>query len=161
MPQKTSKTRCPKCHGSGALSYNGQVNACGQCGGAGSVSRQEISPFDYVFEYTIGAAGTASISVQILSYDFLLKWLVAYTATPTDKLQVQDNNQLYWSNAPLQLQNFAGSAQLPFPVQPNVVLEKNTILTINLTGTNGDTGEIVFRGINLSDQPAAATSSSS
>ena len=150
------KVTCKSCHGSGSLqTANGQIMGCAACQGTGQQNRAEVSPFDYVFEYTVPASGSVAISVQILSYDFLLKWLIAYTATPTDKIQVQDNNGVVWSNAPLQIQNFAGSAQLPFPLQPNLTLLKNTILTMTITGTAADTGEIVLRGINLA--AAAAT----
>ena len=152
-----SKCHCPNCQGSGHLQTDsGQVFPCATCEGSGKTSRPEVSPFDYVYDYVIPASGQIAIAVQILSFDFLLKWLLGYSATPTDKVQVTDNNGRQWSNAPIQLQNFAGSAQLPFPVQPNWLQAKNTTLTITVTGTPGHTGEIVLRGINLGDAPAAA-----
>lgn len=147
------KLPCRQCQSSGAMqASNGQVYPCSKCGGTGQVNRREVSPYDYVFEYTIPAGGSTPVTITILSYDFLAKWLVAYSATPTDKIQVTDNNGRQWSNAPQQLQNFAGSAQLPFPLQPNLTLTKNTNLTITVSGTPGHTGEIVIRGINLADE---------
>jgi hypothetical protein len=134
----------------------GQVYPCGPCGGSGATNRPVVGPQDYVFEYTIPSSGTVTIpALTILSYDFLLKWLVAYTDTPTDKLVLTDNTGYTWMNAPVQIQNWAGTGSLPFPQQPNLLLKKNTTITITVTGTDGDTGEIVLKGTNLADAPPA------
>jgi hypothetical protein len=148
--------KCANCKGAGAMQSQGQVYPCGPCGGSGATNRPEVGPQDYVFEYTIPSSGTVTIpALSILSYDFLLKWLVAYTATPTDQIVVTDNNGYHWMNAPVQIQNWAGTGSLPFPLQPNLLLKKNTTITITVTGTDGDTGEIVLKGINLWDAPPA------
>jgi hypothetical protein len=150
---KRHKLPCKQCNTSGAVqSPSGQIYTCSNCGGTGQIDRREISPWDLVFEYTIPAGGSVPVSVTILDFDVLAKWLVAYTATPTDKVLVTDNNGRQWGNAPQQLQNFAGSGQLPFPLQPNLLLARNTNLTITVTGTSGHTGEIVIRGIKLADE---------
>ena len=158
---KKHEMPCRMCQGSGLVTTgNGQVHSCGPCMGSGAVSRPERGPQDYVFEYTIPASGTITLPpLTILSWDFLLKWLVAYSATPTDQIVIKDNSGYTWMNGPVQLQNWAGSGQLPFPVQPNLLLVKNTTLTITMSGTTGHTGEIVLKGISLLDivQAAPAT----
>jgi len=155
---------CRSCAGGGALKdqQTGQIYPCGACQGSGSVNRPEVGPQDYVFEYLI-PAGQSQMQIPaltILSYDFLLKWMVAYTATPTDQFQIKDNTGYVWSNAPLQIQNGWGTGPLPFPVQPNLLLAKNTTITITITAAAGHSGELVFKGVSLADVPAAAPASS-
>jgi hypothetical protein len=152
------KQKCGMCQGGGALqsSEGGHVYPCGACGGSGEVERPQVGPQDYVFNYAIPTpAQEVSIPVQILSYDFLLKWLVA-DGSGVDTVMVKDNRGYQWMNEPINLDNWAGSAQWPFPMQPNVFLAKNSALTITVNGVAGDAGQIVLRGINLEDPPAAA-----
>ena len=73
-------------------------------------------------------------ALTILSYDFLLKWLVAASATLSDQVMLTDNTGYQWMNTPVQLANWAGSGQLPFPLQPNLLLKKNTTIAITVYG---------------------------
>jgi hypothetical protein len=143
------------------VARGGQIYPCSACQGSGAVKRAEVGPQDYVFELVVPAGATSTQeTITILSYDFLLKWLVAFTATPTDTLQVKDNTGYVWSNVPLQVQNFAGTGPLPFPQQPNLLLVKNSTITITYNGAAGHSCELVFRGIALWDTPAPAPTAS-
>ena len=153
---------CRNCSGQGSMvARGGQIYPCSACQGSGAVKRAEVGPQDYVFELVVPAGATSTQeTITILSYDFLLKWLVAFTATPTDTLQVKDNTGYVWSNVPLQVQNFAGTGPLPFPQQPNLLLVKNSTITITYNGAAGHSCELVFRGIALWDTPAPAPTAS-
>lgn len=150
---RKDQTTCPNCRHTGAVqTHSGHVVTCPKCGGTGAVNRRTVSPFDYVVPFTIPAAGTITVSVTILDYDFKAKWIVGDATSPdTDTVQVRDNTQLYWSNSPVAIANFAGTGQLPFPFQPNPTFTKNIVLIFTFAGAEGDTGEIVLRGSNLAD----------
>ncbi len=151
---RKDQQQCKMCNGWGHVqAQNGQMMPCANCQGSGASNRPEVGPQDYVFDYTIPAGQTQVVipALTILSYDFLVKWLVANTTTPTDKITLQDNTGYQWMNAPVQLANWAGTGSLPFPLQPNLLLKKNTTITITVFGTAADTGEIVLKGINLAN----------
>ena len=157
---KKHEMKCTNCNSTGSMqTQQGQVFPCGQCQGTGAVNRPEVGPQDYVFEYTIpaGATQVQVPALTILSYDFLLRWLVAASATLSDQVMLTDNTGYQWMNTPVQLANWAGSGQLPFPLQPNLLLKKNTTIAITVYGAPGHSGEIALKGINLADVPAALT----
>jgi hypothetical protein len=152
------EVQCRNCKGGGSMkdTQSGQIYPCGACGGSGAVNRPEVGPQDYVFEMVIPTGQTqAVVTKTILSYDFLAKWLVFVASDAADQVLVKDNTGYQWQDQPIQLQNWAGTGSLPFPLQPNVLIVKNATISITMTGTAGDTAEICLRGINLADVASA------
>jgi hypothetical protein len=147
---------CPSCGGRGVVqSGRGNPQLCPNCGGSGTKSPPVIRvPFDYVFPSAVLTALQQNLQDPLTfdyDADFEHIWTVAsstgiFSVTITDK---SANRQL--SNAPVNGENFAGSAALPFPlVEPYIWARAATVLaTFNDRSGGGNTVQLVFRGYKL------------
>jgi len=138
----------------------GGKQLCPGCGGTGVKAPPVIRvPFDYVFANAVLTANQLGLQDPLTfdyDADFEHIWTVAnstgiYSVTITDK---SANRQL--SNAPVNGENFAGTAALPFPlVEPYIWARSATALaTFNDRSGAGNTVQLVFRGYKL--YPATA-----
>lgn len=147
---------CPSCNGSGlVMNGRGQKQLCPNCGGSGTKQAPVIRvPFDYVFPNAVLTANQQGLQDPLVfdfDADFEHLWTVAnstglYSVTITDR---SANRQL--SNAPINGENFAGTAALPFPlVEPYVWARSAAALaSFNDRSGAGNTIQLVFRGYKL------------
>ena len=152
---------CPSCAGQGVVQGGrGQKQICPNCGGSGTKAPPVIRvPFDYAFPNAVLLANQQNLNDPLVfdyDADFEQIWIVAnstglFSVTITDK---SANRQL--SNAPINGENFAGTAALPFPlVEPYIWARSSTALAqFNDRSGSGNTVQLVFRGYKL--YPAAA-----
>ena len=115
-----AKVTCPACSGAGAVGnlVSGGKVQCPVCGGNGTVSTSGLGDltFDYIFnppQLTANQLGVPSIVNIADDYDFLVTEVKVnstglFSVTITDQLR---NTNL--SSAPVNGENYAGTAQLP------------------------------------------------
>jgi hypothetical protein len=119
------QNNCPSCRGNGVLSMrNGASQICPNCAGSGQKQAVLRVPFDYVFptaSLTAMQQGLASTLVIQQDADFEHIFTVA-SSTGLYSVQLQDGStNRVFSNAPVNGENYAGSAALPWPlVEPYV-----------------------------------------
>ncbi len=158
---QTNTQACPSCRGLGVLRNSmGRNEVCPNCGGSGAKEPPVVRvPFDYAFAPAVLAASQQGLqnALQLDSEaDFEHLWTVA-SSTGLYSVQITDRSMgRVLSNAAINGENFAGTAQLPFPfVEPYRWTKSGTILaTFNDRSGAGNTVQLVFRGYKLF--PAAA-----
>ena len=161
MSNGSSAVQCPSCKGYGVVNNaRGQAQQCPNCGGAGVKPPAVIRvPFDYAFTTAVLTANQQGLQDPLVfdfDADFEWVWTVA-SSTGIFSVLITDrtaNRQL--ANNPINGENFAGTAQLPFPlVEPYLFARATTALaTLNDRSGAGNTVQLVFRGFKLF--PAAA-----
>lgn len=118
--------------------------------------------FWYVANYAFAGNGTITQSIQIDSdADFQLLMLLADYTSPLVTVNVTEGGSggLGWMSAPVNIDLFAGSAQLPFPggLIPQL-LPKKRVYNITLVNTSGtaNTVQLCFWGYKLFPAAQAA-----
>jgi hypothetical protein len=160
----TSSVACPSCTPGGrpgvVMNSKGQAQVCPNCGGTGAKSPAVIRvPFDYAFPSAVLTANQQGFQNPLVfdyDADFEQVWWTA-SSTGLYSVQITDrsaNRQL--SNAPVNGENFAGTAQVPFPlVEPYVWARSSAALGVfNDRSGAGNTVQLVMRGYKL--YPASA-----
>jgi len=152
---------CPSCGGRGVVQgARGSAQICPNCGGSGTKAPPVIRvPFDYAFPTVVLTALQQGLNDPLVfdyDADFEHIWTVAgstgtYSVTLIDR---SANRQL--SNAPINGENFAGTAALPFPlVEPYIWARAATCLAVfNDRSGSPNTIQLVLRGYKL--YPATA-----
>lgn len=161
MAQATQQV-CRSCAGRGMVANPArQMQTCPNCSGSGTQPQKVYRVFfDYVFPTVVIAAalgnGNSILQVQADS-DFEWIWLVA-TSTGTFTVQLTDGSTgRNLSNSPINSANFAGTAQLPFPLVEPYLLARSASLQAAFTDTSnvgGNTIQLVLRGYKLFPQSA-------
>lgn len=152
----TTATNCQSCGGRGVLNNaKGQAQVCPNCGGTGQKPPSVLRvPFDYAFPSAVLTANQQGLQDPLVfdfDADFEQVWWVA-NSTGLYSVQITDrsaNRQL--SNAPVNGENFAGTAQVPFPlVEPYVWARASAALGVfNDRSGAGNTVQLVMRGFKL------------
>jgi len=113
-------TTCPACTGAGKLqnTVTGKQVTCPLCNGSGTISSTGMGDlvFDYVFsppQLTADQAGVAALVNISNDYDFEVTEIKA-SSTGLFSVQLTDQfRNTVISTAPINGENFAGTAQLP------------------------------------------------
>lgn len=118
--------------------------------------------FDYLVNFPFAASATINTQLTIDSdADFQMIWLVGSRDNAAVTVQVTEGGAggLGWSNLPVNIDNFLGSAQLPFPIGliPQL-LPKKRVYQFALVNTSGGANnvQLVFRGYKLFPAQMAA-----
>jgi hypothetical protein len=150
--------QCPTCQGQGVIQApNGTVQRCPMCEGTG----RDFDPgleFTYELGPVVIANANAAVngqSVQIL--DFPFKWMFAIaTSTGAFSAFIRDGkNKRPFMNQAIHSSNFFGTAQSPMPLLTPFVFEKRGSILVDLadlSGVNGNSIRIAFRGVELTKQ---------
>lgn len=108
--------------------------------------------FQYIANFAFVASATIVQTIQIDSdADFELYWLEGSRDNAAVTIEVTEGGAggIAWSSAPVNIDNFLGTAQLPFPVGliPQL-LPKKRIYTIRAVNTSGGANnvQIAFTG---------------
>jgi len=121
-------------------------------------------PFDYVVNAIVPAnsAGFA-VSLQIQQdADFEIVFLVGTRTSPLADVQMSDGaTGRSFSNAPVNVDNFFGTAQLPFPlVEPYIIARSTSVnFTFRDTSAAQNTIQVVLKGYKLFPQQNPAQGS--
>lgn len=151
--------QCPTCATSkykGALpTQQGKWQICPTCNGTTVVVQQPIRvPYDYVLPNAVLTALQAGVTSQQQidqDSDFEAVWIVA-NSTGTYSVQITDpSTGRPLSNANVNGENFAGTAQLPFPLVEPYVWARSSIIKASFTdrSNGGNTIQLVIRGFKL------------
>ena len=167
MAQAALKT-CKACQGRGIVSNPArQAQTCPNCGGTG-VQKQEV--YRVFYDYTFPTVALTSLqqgvgAVLQISFDSDFEWIwVVSTQTGAYSVQLQDGSTgRVLSNAPINNANFAGTAQLPFPLVEPYLLARSTSLnaTFNDLSGAGNSVQLTLRGYKLFPTNAPAQGSAS
>jgi hypothetical protein len=157
----SSSQPCPSCNRPGGIAgvlknSQGQWQTCPNCGGTGQKSPAVIRvPFDYVFPSAVLTANQQGLQNPLqfdFDADFEHIWTVA-NSTGLWSISLFDTSvgRRQFSNNPVNGENYAGSAALPFPlVEPYLWARAATALaTFNDRSGSGNTVQLVFRGYKL------------
>jgi hypothetical protein len=161
MAQAT-KQPCRTCGGRGAVTNAArQTQTCPNCSGSGTQPQQVYRVvFDYVFPSLTLAALASGNSVLQMQADADFEWVfVVASRTGPYTVQIQDGSTgRYLSNSPINDVNFAGTAQLPFPLVEPYLLARSSSIQAAITDTSGagNTIQLVLRGYKLFPQNAMA-----
>lgn len=167
MAQAAQKT-CKSCAGRGLVTNAArQAQTCPNCSGSGVQAQKVYRVFyDYTFPtvaLTASQSGVGAVLQIQFDSDFEWIWLVS-TQTGAYSVQLQDGSTgRMLSNAPINNANFAGTAQLPFPLVEPYLLARSTSLnaTFNdLSGSNNSV-QLTLRGYKLFPQSAPEQGSAS
>lgn len=149
-----SQKVCPSCQGRGQqmVAGGGRVQ-CPNCGGTGANQQVFRVPFDYVWpSIVLTALQNLPATLQIdQDSDFEWIWVVA-DQTGAWKIQVRDGSTgRTLSNNAVNNDNYAGTAQLPFPLVEPYLIARSTVMTASVTDLSnaGNTVQLVFRGYKL------------
>jgi hypothetical protein len=118
-------------------------------------------PFDYVVNAIVPANSPGfAVSLQIQQdADFEIVFLAGTRTSPLADVQMQDGaTGRNFSNLPVNVDNFFGSAQLPFPLVEPYVLTKSTSVNFSFRDTSGfqNTIQLVLKGYKLFTAGAAS-----
>ena len=159
MAQAASQT-CRICAGRGAVTNAArQTQVCPKCDGSG-VTPQKVYRvfFDYVFPSVVLAANGPGVSVLQIQYDSDFEWIwLVSTQTGPYTVTLQDTSTgRSLSNSPVNSANFAGTAQLPFPLVEPYLLARSTSVQATFADVSGapNTVQLVLRGYKLFPQSA-------
>lgn len=146
---------CPSCSGKGVMpTRQGTNQVCPNCGGTGQKQVALRVPFDYVFNTASLAANQQNLAVPLTfdyDADFEHIWTVA-NSTGLYSVQVTDRStNRVLSNNPVNGENYAGTAALPWPlVEPYVWARASTVLaSFNDRSAATNAVQLVFRGYKL------------
>ena len=155
-----SAVACPSCNKPGGTAgvlkdSTGRWQQCPNCNGTGTKSAAVIRvPFDYAFPTAVLTADQQGLQVVLpfdYDADFEHIWTVA-SATGIFSVQLQDRStNRTLSNAPINGENYAGTAALPFPlVEPYVWARVGSALATFADRSDADNSvQLVFRGYKL------------
>lgn len=111
--------------------------------------------FSYVANLVHAGSDQQTFTLQIDSdADFQLLWLIGSRTSPLATINVTEGGAggLSWMSAPVNVDNFFGTAQLPFPVGliPQL-LPKKRVYVIQTTDKSGtaNTIQVIFEGYKL------------
>jgi hypothetical protein len=147
---------CPSCKGKGVLpNGRGGYQPCPNCGGNGYIQLQPIRvPYDLVLPNAVLAANQQGLSVsQQVDQDADFEWVFTVAnSTGLYSVAILDpstGRQL--STSAVNGENFAGSAQLPFPLVEPYVWARSSVVraTLNDRSGGGNTVQLVLRGYKL------------
>ena len=168
MSNGSSNGVCPACQGRGVLANPSarQMQVCPLCGGTGQKQQQPFMvPYWYVLPNAVLTALQTGINVtQTTDQDADFEWIwIMANSTGIYSVQLTDpstGRQL--SNAPVNGENFAGTAQLPFPLVEPYVWARATVIkaTFNDRSNAGNTVQIVLGGYKLYPRTAPQQGSS-
>jgi hypothetical protein len=150
---------CPSCMGRGLVtSPNARTQqVCPNCNGSGTKQQQVVRvPFDYAFSGGVVVIGAGqqglNATVQIdQDSDFEWIWIVT-SSTGRYSVQIQDGSTgRTLSNGPINDVNYAGTAQLPFPLIEPYLLARSGVLrgTFNDQSAAQNTVQLLLRGYKL------------
>lgn len=149
------QSTCPSCSGKGTLPMrNGANQVCPNCGGTGQKQQVLRVPYDYVFDTAVLTALQQGLAVPLrfeYDADFEHIWTVS-SQTGIYSVQIKDGStNRALSNNPVNGENFAGTAALPWPlVEPYVWARSSTVIaTFNDRSNAGNDVQLVFRGYKL------------
>ncbi|HLW53245.1 MAG TPA: hypothetical protein VKW06_10420 [Candidatus Angelobacter sp.] len=163
----TSGRTCPACGGKGVLP-NPQRNAmqiCPNCNGAGTLQLPPIRvPFDVVLPNAVLTALQAGVVAQQQldqDADFEWVWTVANSTGIFSVTMVDPSTGRQLSTAAVNGENFAGTAQLPFPLVEPYVWARSSLVkaTFNDRSNGNNTVQLVLRGFKLYPQSNPAQGS--
>jgi len=161
MAQNSTGTMpCPSCNKPGGVAgvlkdSRGQWQQCPNCGGTGTKSAGVIRvPFDYAFPTAVLTALQQGLPV-VLNFDYDADFEHIFTVASSTGLYdvlVQDRStNRTLANAPINGENYAGTAALPFPlVEPYVWARVGSALATFDDRSDADNSvQLVFRGYKL------------
>lgn len=122
-------------------------------------------PFDYVVNAVVPLNSTGfPVSLQIQQdADFEIVFIVGSRTSPLADVQMSDGaTGRSFSNAPVNVDNFFGTAQLPFPLVEPYIIARSTSVNFSFRDTSGaqNTIQVVLRGYKLFPQQNPAQGSS-
>lgn len=114
--------------------------------------------FSYVANFAHAASGTISQTIQIDSdADFQMLFLVGSRDSASVTVFITEGGAggLAWMSDPVNIDNFLGTAQLPFPLVIPQLLPKKRVYNIKTVNTSGGANnvQVLFEGYKL--YPAA------
>jgi hypothetical protein len=148
--------KCQMCNGGGKVQYaGGNVATCPVCNGSGA-QPGEATPYfyDYVFDAVVPLNGVFSVTKQLATDSgFECIFFVASRTSALLTIQVIDSSRgsQSLSDNPVNIDNWAGTAQNPFPLVYAYYFPPGTSITMKFTDTSGaqNTVEVVMRGHKL------------
>jgi hypothetical protein len=151
-----SAKTCKGCAGRGLVSANGGRNtqACPLCGGTGQNQQVFRVPFDYVWPAIALTANqvnlTATLQVDFDS-DFEWIWIVSDQTGSWSVTTYDNSTGRQLQNNPINNDNFAGTAQLPFPLVEPYLLARSSSMRGVFNDLSGNTNnvQLVFKGYKL------------
>lgn len=122
-------------------------------------------PFDYVVNAVVPANSNGfNVSLQIQQdADFEIVFLTGSHTSPLADVAMQDGaTGRNFSNAPVNVDNFFGTAQLPFPLVEPYIIARSSSVNFTFRDTSGaqNTIQLVLRGYKLFPQGNPAQGSS-
>lgn len=163
---KPKVKNCPACNGHGTV--NG-ATACPMCDGNGQVVSQPFrQPFAYVVNAIVAANGNLLATKQISSEsDF--EWVATVATYTSANLTVQftDGSSTQFTDNPINIALFAGTAQLPFLValgSEPYVFGGGSVISMTFQDSSGaqNTVQLVMWGFKLiKDTPQNSSSAKS
>ncbi len=156
-PQLYGGVTCPSCKGKGVLPapQRNQNQVCPNCNGTGAIQLPPIRvPFDLVLPNAVLTALQAGvISNQQIDQDsdFEWVWTVANSTGTFSVLLTDTSTGRLLSNANVNGENFAGTAQLPFPLVEPYIWARSSLVKASFTDRSnaGNTVQLVLRGYKL------------
>jgi hypothetical protein len=113
-------------------------------------------PFEYVVNAVVPLNGNVPVSLQIQQdADFEWVFRIASRTDPRLTVDVSDGaTGRKYTLAPVNIDNFAGSAQLPFPLVEPFIIARATSITFTFTDSSGaqNTVQLVLSGYKLFPQ---------
>ena len=121
-------------------------------------------PFDYVVNAIVPGNSTGfAVSLQIQQdADFELVFLAGTRTSPLADVAMSDGaTGRSFSNAPVNVDNFFGTAQLPFPLVEPYIVARATSVNFSFRDTSGVTNtiQLVLKGYKLFPQQNPAQGS--
>lgn len=158
-----SAQNCPACGGRGAVA-NAQTGAptkCPVCQGIGQISG---SLTDQLFWYLFSPPQLAANQQGVLNAlsidndaDFRVRWIVS-SSTGLYSVEIKDNyaGGAPWMPSPINGENFAGTAQLPFVLPKPYPLYRGSTLTGKFNDRSGapNTIQLALIGYKIDKLPA-------
>lgn len=154
---------CPTCKGKGALpTGRGGFQTCPNCQGNGVIQQQPIRvPYDLVLPNAVLTALQAGLPVQQqIDQDADFEWVftVANSSGIYSVSLLDPSTGRNLSTTNVNGENFAGTAQLPFPLVEPYVWARSSVVRASFTDRSnaGNTIQLVLRGYKLypRDNPA-------
>jgi hypothetical protein len=138
---QTAQQTCPACEGNKIVAVGNQAQVCPMCGGSGAMPTPGLK-YQYACLFSLTANASATLNISILNADFRWVFGLSYS-TGRYTVQVQDakNNRNFVSltTSAGQTANgvpdsiFFGTAQLPFPIQPPYLFNRNGGILVTVT----------------------------
>lgn len=147
---------CRGCSGRGQMRTpdNRMWQQCPSCGGSGQNQQVFRVPFDYVWPSIVLTALQANVPATLqIDQDSDFEWIwIAGDRTGAYRIQLRDGSTgRTLSNNKVNDDNFAGTAQLPFPLVEPYLIARSTSMTANVDDLSnaGNTIQLVFKGYKL------------